>query len=169
MGVSIKGDTPKCMVCNAYFMEKPIKMNELGVPPFQETSIFCGGITHVAPTDQTYSRFQGCPSHRLDDTQTSFFCAWNHGLIFNVFTIYLHKISKSLFFQWIPVDHHYFWWINRPRDIWAAQTLACAAPAFCEERCNSRSSERISSWFKRKKMFGKNALTSEGPTSHKLV
>ena len=40
MGVSIKGDTPKCMVCNAYFMEKPIKMNELGVPPFQETSIF---------------------------------------------------------------------------------------------------------------------------------
>ena len=94
MGVSINGGTPKCMVCNAYFMENPIKMNDLGVPPFS-------GNLHLIKLSQ------GCPSHRLDDTQTSFFCAWNHGLISNVFTIYLHKISKSLF-QWIPVDHHYF-------------------------------------------------------------
>ena len=36
MGVSINGGTPKWMV---YFMENPIKMDDLGVPPFMETPI----------------------------------------------------------------------------------------------------------------------------------
>ena len=34
MGVSKNGGTPKWMV----YMEKPIKMDDLGVPPFKETS-----------------------------------------------------------------------------------------------------------------------------------
>ena len=36
MGVSKNRSTPKWMV---YFMENPIKMDDLGVPPFLETSI----------------------------------------------------------------------------------------------------------------------------------
>ena len=36
-GVSIIGDTPKWMV---YFMENPIKTNDVGVHLFQETSIW---------------------------------------------------------------------------------------------------------------------------------
>jgi hypothetical protein len=35
MGVSINGGSPKWMV---YFSENPIKIDDLGVPPFQETS-----------------------------------------------------------------------------------------------------------------------------------
>ena len=39
MGVSIVlGDTPKWII---YFMEKPIEMDDLEVPRFQETSIYC--------------------------------------------------------------------------------------------------------------------------------
>ena len=34
-GVSINGGSPKWMV---YFRENPIKIDDLGVPPFQETS-----------------------------------------------------------------------------------------------------------------------------------
>ena len=37
MGVSINGGTPKWMIIR----ENPIKMDDLGVPPFQETSIQC--------------------------------------------------------------------------------------------------------------------------------
>ena len=36
MGVSINGSIPKWSVC---FMENPIKMDDSGVFPFQETSI----------------------------------------------------------------------------------------------------------------------------------
>jgi hypothetical protein len=36
MGVFINGGPPKSMVD---FMENPIEMDDLGVPPFQETSI----------------------------------------------------------------------------------------------------------------------------------
>jgi len=39
MGVSINGEpqiSPKCLV---YFMENPIRMDDLGVPSFQETPI----------------------------------------------------------------------------------------------------------------------------------
>ena len=36
MGVSINGGTPKWMV---HFMENPMKMDDLGVPLFQETPI----------------------------------------------------------------------------------------------------------------------------------
>ena len=35
MGVSINGGTPKWMV----YRENPTEMDDLGVPPFQETSI----------------------------------------------------------------------------------------------------------------------------------
>ena len=38
MGVSINGYPNSWMV---YFMESPIQMDDLGVPPFQETSISC--------------------------------------------------------------------------------------------------------------------------------
>ena len=37
MEVSINGDTPNSWM--VYFMENPLNMNELRVPPFQETSI----------------------------------------------------------------------------------------------------------------------------------
>ena len=37
MGVSKNGGTPKWMV----YMESPIKIDDLGVPPFKETSIWC--------------------------------------------------------------------------------------------------------------------------------
>ena len=36
MGVSKKCGTPKWMV----YMENPLKMDDLGVPPFKETSIY---------------------------------------------------------------------------------------------------------------------------------
>ncbi len=42
MGVSINRDTPKWMV---YFMENPIKMDDLGVPLFLETPTSCFSIT----------------------------------------------------------------------------------------------------------------------------
>ena len=40
MGVSKNRDTPKWMVYNMFIMENPIKMDDLGVPLFSETSIF---------------------------------------------------------------------------------------------------------------------------------
>ena len=45
MGVSKNSGTPKCMVYNG----KPFKMDNLGVPPFKETSYISGIIELAFP------------------------------------------------------------------------------------------------------------------------
>ena len=49
MGGSVNVGSPKWLV---YFMENPIKMDDLGVPLFQETSIY---MYHIALNRQLYA------------------------------------------------------------------------------------------------------------------
>ena len=122
MGVSIVlGDTPKWMV---YFMEKPIEMDDLEVPRFQETSIYCICLnvnrplyrlccSHLAMAESSHSlhkqlrsfavTFSGCLKMR--STPPRWY--WKIGNMVIIHIITNHKLFGFLHFQTNP----YLYWI----------------------------------------------------------